>query len=71
MSDKVVRPWDLLNPRSPKSTEQTQIERITICKSCPELIKATRQCKQCGCIMPLKVLLADAFCPLGKWGSQK
>jgi hypothetical protein len=33
----------------------------------PFLIKATNQCKKCGCIMHLKTKLAGAECPVGNW----
>jgi hypothetical protein len=62
-----VRPWDLLNPNKARASEQTEKERLEICKKCPSYRKFAKQCKECGCIMPAKVKLADAFCPLGKW----
>lgn len=62
-----VRPWDLLNPGMERATEKLASERFDICKSCPELIKITKQCKKCGCFMALKTQLQVATCPLGKW----
>jgi hypothetical protein len=41
-------------------------ERMAICRKCPELWKG-KICKKCGCVMRLKVKLAIARCPLGKW----
>jgi hypothetical protein len=38
-----------------------------LCNDCPEFIRMTTQCKQCGCIMKAKVKLLHATCPLGKW----
>ena len=64
---KPVRPWDLLKVNAPKTTDEVASERLSICRACPELIKVTGQCKKCGCIMNLKVKLADAYCPLYKW----
>lgn len=61
-----TRPWDMLNPRAEHVNEQEQIDRYAICQECPELM-ATKQCKQCGCFMPMKVKLKAASCPLGKW----
>ncbi len=29
-------------------------KRMDICLGCPELIKLTKQCKKCGCLMNLK-----------------
>lgn len=62
-----TRPWHLINPKKEKTTTDIQKNRLDICMSCPELISITNQCKKCGCIMPLKVKLKEAVCPLGKW----
>jgi hypothetical protein len=62
-----TRPWDVLNPNAPKATEEEAADRLSICSQCPELIKATSQCKQCGCFMKMKVKLKEASCPLLKW----
>jgi hypothetical protein len=40
---------------------------MSICNSCEHLIKFTKQCKKCGCLMHLKTKLAKASCPVGKW----
>jgi hypothetical protein len=62
-----TRPWDLLNPNVERSPQETIDARMDICNECPELIKITKQCKQCGCFMAAKVKLAEAKCPLSKW----
>ena len=62
-----TRPWDLLKTDMARTTDAAAEARLNICKACPELIKATHQCKKCGCIMNLKVKLAGAECPIGKW----
>jgi len=62
-----TRPWDLLNPNAEYAEESEAERRYDICKSCPELIDLTKQCKQCGCVMPLKTKLLKATCPLEKW----
>jgi hypothetical protein len=62
-----TRPWDLLNPNTEYAEESEAERRYDICKSCPELIDLTKQCKQCGCVMPLKTKLLKATCPLEKW----
>lgn len=62
-----TRPWDLLNSEN-NTSEEVSEKRFQICKSCPELIQLTSQCKKCGCVMPLKVKLKAAECPIGKWG---
>jgi hypothetical protein len=62
-----VTPLDLLNPMTKHSSEELQSTRMSICKTCPELIKLTNQCKKCGCIMTAKTRLEAAKCPIGKW----
>ena len=66
--ERDVRPWDFLNPNTEYALEEIVDERYSICKVCPEFIKLTTQCKKCGCIMKAKTRLAQASCPIGKWG---
>jgi hypothetical protein len=63
-----ARPWDLLNPKIQDVDEDIFKYRYDLCMSCPSLIKSTRQCKKCGCLMHQKAKLPHAGCPLGKWG---
>jgi tRNA(Ile2) C34 agmatinyltransferase TiaS len=65
---KPVRPWDLINPNKERVSEAAQNRRMEICKACPFFIKITGQCSKCGCIMSQKTKLADAYCPVDKWG---
>lgn len=65
--EKVARPWDFLNPNTEYADDALASGRYEICKSCPELIKATKQCKKCGCFMAAKTKLAHATCPIGRW----
>ena len=62
-----TRPWDVFDKSAYNTDEQVGIDRYAICLECPELVALTKQCKQCGCVMPMKVKLKDADCPLGKW----
>jgi hypothetical protein len=62
-----TRPWDLINPNTKWAAEEIATTRFDICKTCPELIKTTNQCKKCGCFMTVKTKLEQAKCPLGKW----
>lgn len=62
-----VSPLDFLKTSTEYADEQTSQKRFDICKTCPELIRFTKQCKQCGCFMILKTKLKDATCPLGNW----
>ena len=64
------RPWHLL-AEDAKVSDEIQKERFDICQSCPVLIKATSQCKKCGCFMKLKTTLKMAACPIGKWGKHE
>ena len=61
-----TRPWDALNPGN-YTDDETAVKRMDICESCPRLLKATKQCKECGCFMALKTKLLHATCPLSKW----
>lgn len=66
MSDD-VKPWDLLNPKEPKSPEKVKEERLAICEKCPYFRKQFRSCKLCGCFMDLKTTLKKAKCPDNRW----
>lgn len=67
MEENNVRPWDILNPNTGYATKDIADQRYSICQSCPEMIKLTKQCKQCGCFMVIKTKLEKAECPIGKW----
>lgn len=62
-----VTPLDLLNLTSSKIDGLESNKRLEICQSCDKFISTTKQCRECGCIMPMKVKLAKAKCPLNKW----
>lgn len=65
--DNNVKPWDILNPNIPRSSDDVQSKRMSICESCERFFKPTRQCKECGCFMDIKTKLEQASCPLEKW----
>lgn len=67
MENKKARPWDLFNAKIEKVKGDISAERMSICLSCPELIKLTKTCKKCGCFMEAKTRLPHASCPLNKW----
>ena len=67
MSADDVKPWDLLNPNSPRSPEELAQYRFEICQACPAYRPRTNTCKKCGCFMKLKTTLQNAKCPIGKW----
>lgn len=64
---KEVYPWHLLDPKYERSDEQLFNDRLNICLECNVFRQLTKQCKICGCFMPLKAKLKDAKCPIGKW----
>lgn len=48
------------------ASEETVTERSELCNSCPSYSKL-KICAECKCIMPLKVKIKAAVCPIGKW----
>lgn len=62
-----TRPWDMVRKNIEYVDDATADSRLNICEECPRLIRATHQCKECGCFMKLKTKLKPATCPLGKW----
>ena len=65
---RTVKPWDLLNKEN-STDDETAENRMETCLNCEFLIKLTKTCKKCGCFMQAKTKLADASCPVGKWGA--
>jgi len=64
---KTAKPWDVLNPSTEWLSKEESDLRYDICKTCPELMNITNQCKKCGCFMPVKSKIKHASCPIGKW----
>lgn len=62
-----VKPWDLVNHKEPRATDELSAKRYEICTGCEYFIKLTSQCKKCGCFMNLKTKLERATCPVDKW----
>jgi len=67
---KETTPLDLLNPKKKKVDKEVQNKRLAFCKECKYFKPSLKQCSLCGCIMPLKVKLADSWCPVGYWISE-
>ena len=65
--EKDVRPWDLLNPNKPRSSEELAAYRLEICKGCEFFRPVAQTCRKCGCFMQLKTTLEEAKCPIGNW----
>ena len=62
-----TRPWDVINPNVEKVDTSISESRMSVCIDCDRYISLTKQCKECGCVMPLKTKLKNATCPLNKW----
>lgn len=60
-------PLDLLNPMTKRTDKDLSDYRMSICLSCPELIRISNQCKKCGCFMSFKTKIEASKCPIGKW----
>jgi hypothetical protein len=43
-------------------------KRLNICRDCERFESFLSRCKECGCFMNIKTKLADAKCPMNKWG---
>jgi|ETNmetMinimDraft_11_1059920.scaffolds.fasta_scaffold46848_2 hypothetical protein len=41
-------------------------ERTALCNKCEHYLHSTL-CKKCGCYMNVKIRIANASCPVGKW----
>ena len=39
------------------------VKKMKICMECEHFNSTIRQCKLCGCFMPVKVLLPNMTCP--------
>jgi hypothetical protein len=48
------------------SSAELQDHRYKICKTC-DSFTVLKTCSECGCIMSLKVKIANVSCPLKKW----
>ena len=64
---KDVKPWDMLNPNEPRSSEELAEYRLKICQTCEFFKPLSQRCSKCGCFMKLKTQLSNAYCPMGKW----
>jgi len=46
---------------------EVRLERAGHCQRCEFYKRSTKQCTQCGCLINLKVIIANEECPVGKW----
>jgi len=69
MLDSTSKNWILKNlPLFSSEVKDAAIKRLQICQKCPKLKPKLNRCEECGCLMPAKVFLKRASCPLKKWG---
>lgn len=69
--ERNAMPWDLLDPRIPRVSEDVYIRRWSLCQSCEHLREKTKTCTECNCFMKTKCALPNAFCPIGKWDAEE
>ena len=62
-----VNQADLVEQPPKEFPELSTNERYKICESCEHFRASIKQCKKCGCFMPLKVNVPGAKCPVNKW----
>jgi len=48
------------------ASEETITQRSELCNNCPSY-SVLKICAECSCIIPLKVKIKAAVCPIGKW----
>ena len=41
--------------------------RLALCNECDFYLRLPKMCKKCHCVMPFKVQIEQAKCPIGKW----
>ena len=58
---------DVLKGNQLFASEEEQIRRMEICKSCEHFSSEDVRCRQCGCFLKQKTSLTSAKCPLQKW----
>lgn len=44
-----------------------RLERAGHCQKCEWYARSMKQCRQCGCLVNLKVTIAAEECPVGTW----
>lgn len=66
-----ARPWHLINQKYDHVEPSVQKARLQVCMECPKYISSVKVCRECGCFMPAKTLLAIAECPIGKWEAEE
>ena len=50
-----------------KESRDLMETRMPLCNLCPNKIKLTNTCKECGCFLPAKTRVKDEQCPIDLW----
>lgn len=52
-------------------TKDVKDYRLSVCTTCPDFKRITRQCGICGCFLDVKVLYSPSECPANppKWNA--
>ena len=56
-----------MNEKETSKENRVAIDKMKICIQCEDFIKLTKQCKKCGCFMPIKTRIPGMKCPANKW----
>lgn len=58
---------EISNDLSYGEINRKAVDRMKICLQCEHFLKITKQCKKCGCFMPIKTRMPQQKCPVDKW----
>lgn len=50
-----------------KESRDLMETRMPMCNLCPNKIKLTNTCRECGCFLPAKTRVKDEQCPIDLW----
>ena len=62
----IYKGWWLWAMDNKKSRDLMET-RMPMCKLCPNRIRVTNTCKECGCFLPAKTRVPDESCPIDLW----
>jgi len=57
--------------KNKRVTKAEYAQRLSICDTCPLLMKRSGLCRSCGCVMRVKAALPSMECPMGKWSTSE
>tara|TARA_R110002020_G_scaffold282053_1_gene497677 strand:+ start:105 stop:341 length:237 start_codon:yes stop_codon:yes gene_type:complete len=65
--DDMAEDYWMYVERSSDAKYKSGVSRLNICKECDRYNNLMKICKECKCVMPLKVNFIKSRCPIGKW----